>query len=114
MLISPILCSEIQGRTLYRLLCGDAGGDTEGVLLNETVPPWVLDIVVDKTTPKPKNKVYFFLLPHASSGIKREKKYDKGFYIFLYMHTQSSPLNVHDAFQEIGHYMNWKFETYYM
>ncbi|ROT82680.1 WD repeat-containing protein 48 [Penaeus vannamei] len=66
--------SEIQGRTLYRLLCGDAGGDTEGVLLNETVPPWVLDIVVDKTTPKPKNKVYFFLLPHASSGIKREKK----------------------------------------
>ena len=56
------------------MLCGDAGGDTEGVLLNETVPPWVLDIVVDKTTPKPKNKVYFFLLPHSSSGIKREKK----------------------------------------
>ncbi|XP_042875234.1 WD repeat-containing protein 48-like [Penaeus japonicus] len=71
---TPVIISEIQGRTLYRLLCGDAGGDTEGVLLNETVPPWVLDIVVDKTTPKPKNKVYFFLLPHASSGIKREKK----------------------------------------
>ncbi|CAL4061854.1 unnamed protein product, partial [Meganyctiphanes norvegica] len=71
---TPVIISEVQGRTLYRLLCGDAGGDTEGVLLNETVPPWVLDIVVDKTTPKPKNKVYFFLLPHASSGIKREKK----------------------------------------
>ncbi|KAK4303377.1 hypothetical protein Pmani_024605 [Petrolisthes manimaculis] len=71
---TPVIISEIQGRTLYRLLCGDAGGDTEGVLLNETVPQWVLDIVVDKTSPKPKNKVYFFLLPHASSGIKREKK----------------------------------------
>ncbi|KAK8721181.1 hypothetical protein OTU49_012890 [Cherax quadricarinatus] len=71
---TPVIISEIQGRTLYRLLCGDAGGDTEGVLLNETVPPWVLDIVVEKTSPKPKNKVYFFLLPHASSGIKREKK----------------------------------------
>ncbi|KAL7641384.1 UNVERIFIED_CONTAM: hypothetical protein RMT77_008524 [Armadillidium vulgare] len=71
---TPVIISEVQGRTLYRLLCGDAGGETEGVLLNETVPPWVLDIVVDKTTPKPKNKVYFILLPHASSGIKREKK----------------------------------------
>ncbi|KAK8391797.1 hypothetical protein O3P69_017437 [Scylla paramamosain] len=71
---TPVIISEIQGRTLYRLLCGDAGGDTEGVLLNEMVPPWVLDIVVEKTSPKPKNKVYFFLLPHASSGIKREKK----------------------------------------
>ncbi|XP_076056582.1 WD repeat-containing protein 48 [Oratosquilla oratoria] len=71
---TPVIISEVQGRTLYRLLCGDAGGETEGVLLNETVPPWVLDVVVDKTTPKPKNKVYFFLLPHASSGIKREKK----------------------------------------
>ncbi|XP_050717705.1 WD repeat-containing protein 48-like isoform X2 [Eriocheir sinensis] len=71
---TPVIISEIQGRTLYRLLCGDAGGDAEGVLLKEMVPLWVLDIVVEKTSPKPKNKVYFFLLPHASSGIKREKK----------------------------------------
>ena len=70
----PVPLSEIQGRTLYRLLCGDAGGETEGVLLSDNLPQWVLDIVVDKTTPKPKNKVFFFLLPHASSGIKREKK----------------------------------------
>ncbi|KAA0196322.1 WD repeat-containing protein 48 [Hyalella azteca] len=71
---TPLIISEVQGRTLYRLLCGDAGGETEGVLLQETVPPWVLDIVLDKTTPKPKNKVYFYLLPHPSSGIKRDKK----------------------------------------
>jgi len=29
----------VGGRTLYRLLVRDAGGETEGVLLNETVPP---------------------------------------------------------------------------
>ena len=71
---TPLIISEIQGRTLYRLLCCDAGGETEGMILQETVPSWVLDIVVEKTSPKPKNKVYFFLLPHHSSGIKRDKK----------------------------------------
>ena len=35
-----------------RLLARDAGGETEGVLLNETVPAWVVDIVVEKKLPK--------------------------------------------------------------
>jgi WD repeat-containing protein 48 len=35
-----------------RLLARDAGGETEGVLLNETVPSWVVDIVVEKKLPK--------------------------------------------------------------
>jgi WD repeat-containing protein 48 len=34
------------------LLARDAGGETEGVLLNETVPSWVVDIVVEKKLPK--------------------------------------------------------------
>jgi WD repeat-containing protein 48 len=33
-------------------LARDAGGETEGVLLNETVPSWVVDIVVEKKLPK--------------------------------------------------------------
>ena len=37
---------------LLRLLARDAGGETEGVLLNETVPAWVVDIVVEKKLPK--------------------------------------------------------------
>ena len=37
---------------LFRLLARDAGGETEGVLLNETVPAWVVDIVVEKKLPK--------------------------------------------------------------
>lgn len=40
------LCSEVGGRTLFRLLCRDAGGETEQMLLNETVPSWVVDVVV--------------------------------------------------------------------
>ena len=35
---APVIFSEVGGRTLYRLLARDAGGETEGVLLNETVP----------------------------------------------------------------------------
>ena len=49
---TPVIFSEVGGRTLYRLLARDAGGETEGVLLNETVPAWVLDIVVEKKLPK--------------------------------------------------------------
>uniref|UniRef100_A0A1B6DBC4 WD repeat-containing protein 48 homolog n=1 Tax=Clastoptera arizonana TaxID=38151 RepID=A0A1B6DBC4_9HEMI len=70
---TPLIFSEVGGRTLYRLLVRDAGGETESVLLNETVPPWVVDIVVEKNLPK-FNKIPFYLLPHASSGVKSLKK----------------------------------------
>lgn len=52
----------------------DAAGETEGVLLNETVPSWVRDIVVDKNLPK-FIKITFHLLQHSSSGAKSLKKY---------------------------------------
>ena len=61
------------GRTLYRLLARDAGGETEGVLLNETVPAWVVDIVVEKKLPK-FIKVTFFVLPHPTLGYKTFKR----------------------------------------
>ncbi|CAB3360713.1 Hypothetical predicted protein [Cloeon dipterum] len=66
---TPLIFSEVGGRTLYRLLVKDAGGETEGLLLNETVPQWV----VDKNLPK-FIKIPFFLQPHPSSGIKSVKK----------------------------------------
>ncbi|KZS16002.1 WD repeat-containing protein 48 isoform X1 [Daphnia magna] len=70
---TPVIFSEVGGRTLYRLLCRDAGGDTEGTLLTETVPTWVADIVVNRNLPK-LIKVPFYLLPHPASGIKCVKK----------------------------------------
>lgn len=64
--------SEVGGRTLYRLLARDAGGETEGVLLNETVPAWVVDIVMEKTLPV-FIKIPFYLLPHGSTGMRTKK-----------------------------------------
>lgn len=66
--------SEVGGRTLYRLLVKDAAGETEGVLLTETVPSWVVNIVVDNKNLPPFIKIPFYLLPHATSGIKSLKK----------------------------------------
>ena len=65
--------AQVGGRTLYRLLARDAGGETEGVLLNETVPAWVVDIVVEKKLPK-FIKVTFFVLPHPTLGYKTFKR----------------------------------------
>ncbi len=70
---TPVIFSEVGGRTLYRLLARDAGGETEGVLLHETVPSWVIDIVVEKKLPK-FIKVTFFVLPHPSLGYKSFKR----------------------------------------
>ena len=70
---TPVIFSEVGGRTLYRLLARDAGGDTEGVLLNETVPNWVVDIVVEKKLPK-FIKVTFYVLPHKDLGYKSFKR----------------------------------------
>ncbi|KAK3567034.1 hypothetical protein QTP86_008971 [Hemibagrus guttatus] len=70
---SPVIFGEAGGRTLFRLLCRDSGGETESMLLNETVPQWVIDITVDKNMPK-FNKIPFYLQPHSSSGAKTLKK----------------------------------------
>ena len=71
---TPVIFSEVGGRTLYRLLVKDAAGETEGVLLTETVPSWVVNIVVDNKNLPPFIKIPFYLLPHATSGIKSLKK----------------------------------------
>lgn len=42
LLMSCVMCC--------RLLCRDSGGETESMLLNETVPQWVIDITVDVST----------------------------------------------------------------
>jgi len=48
--MSCYMCSEVGGRTQYRLLCKDAGGDTEQTMLHETVPTWVVDVTVSVLT----------------------------------------------------------------
>lgn len=62
---TPLIFSEVGGRTLYRVLVGDAGGENETALLNETVPSWVTAIV-EENSPNKFIKVQFYLLPHSS------------------------------------------------
>ncbi|KAG8182664.1 hypothetical protein JTE90_019689 [Oedothorax gibbosus] len=69
----PVIFSEVGGRTLLRLLVGDAGRETEELLLTETVPAWVTDVVVSKNMPR-FNKIPFCLLPVQSSGTKPLRK----------------------------------------
>jgi WD repeat-containing protein 48 len=44
---TPMIFGEAGGRTLFRLLCRDSRGETESMLLNETVRQWVIDITVN-------------------------------------------------------------------
>ncbi|GLV36077.1 uncharacterized protein CBL_01841 [Carabus blaptoides fortunei] len=62
---TPLIFSEVGGRTLYRVLVGDAGGENETALLNETVPSWVTSNV-EENCPNKFIKVQFYLLPHSS------------------------------------------------
>lgn len=70
---TPVIFSEVGGRTLLRLLVGDAGRETEELLLHETVPAWVTDVVVSKNMPR-FNKIPFYLLPQQLSGAKPLRK----------------------------------------
>lgn len=62
---TPLIFSEVGGRTLYRLLVKDASGENESSLLNDTIPQWVVEIIVNRDIPK-FNKISFYLLPHPS------------------------------------------------
>ncbi|XP_040156212.1 WD repeat-containing protein 48 homolog [Anopheles arabiensis] len=62
---TPIIFSEVGGRNVCRLLVKDAAGETESALLNDTVPSWVTNVVIDRTLPK-FIKLPFYLLAHPS------------------------------------------------
>lgn len=62
------------GRTVFRLLVRDAAGETESALLHETVPSWVIDVVIERTIPK-FIKIPFYLQPHPlSTKLDKMKK----------------------------------------
>lgn len=60
---TPVIFSEVGGRTVCRLLARDAAGESESALLHETVPSWVTDVCVERALPK-FIKIPFYLLPH--------------------------------------------------
>lgn len=59
--------SEVGGRTLYRVAVGDAGGETETNLLNDTVPNWVTSIIQEDSATNVKFiRIQFYIQPHSS------------------------------------------------
>ncbi|XP_063703562.1 WD repeat-containing protein 48 homolog [Culicoides brevitarsis] len=73
---TPIILSEVGGRTLCRLLVRDAAGETDSVLLQDTVPSFVTDVVIERATPK-FIKIPFYLLPHSSMAKSINMKKDR-------------------------------------
>lgn len=70
---TPLIFSEVGGRTVCRLLVRDAAGETESALLSDTVPQWVADSVVEKNTPE-FLKIPFYLNPHPSMQRQERNK----------------------------------------
>lgn len=68
------------------MLVGDAGGETENALLNDTVPNWVTSNIEDNCTGK-FLKVQFYLQPHSSvpSNLLKQDRLKKVIYSFLYV-----------------------------
>ncbi|XP_003380961.1 WD domain, G-beta repeat-containing domain protein [Trichinella spiralis] len=48
---TPLIFWCTSGRALFRLACRDAGGENESALLNDVLPQWAVDIVVNKAMP---------------------------------------------------------------
>ncbi len=48
------------GRTLFRLLVRDAGGESEQHLLNETVPSWCADAALEVSPPLSSSILFFY------------------------------------------------------
>lgn len=87
--------SEVGGRTLVRLV-RDTTGENETTFLNENVPNWVTDVVIEKTMPK-FIKIPFYLLPHPQmvNGQKdRMKKVIFSVYIITHIVSMKSFVNI--------------------
>lgn len=73
---TPLIFSEVGGRTVCRLLVRDAMGETESALLHETVPSWVTEVVVERAIPK-FIKIPFYLLSHPQMSKQDRMKKDR-------------------------------------
>lgn len=73
---TPVIISELAGRTVCRLLVRDTSGENESTFLTDNVPSWVTDVVVERTIPK-FIKIPFYLLPHPQMAKQDRMKKDR-------------------------------------
>lgn len=66
---TPLIFNESGGRAQLRLLCRDAGCELEHNVLTDTVPQWIVDVVVLKNMPR-FNKISFSLQPYNTNTNK--------------------------------------------
>lgn len=71
---TPLMISEVGGRCLYRMLVSQAGDENDVIILNETIPAWVMNVIVEKSIPKAL-KISFYLVPLSNTCIRPVKKY---------------------------------------
>jgi len=71
---TPLMISEVGGRCLYRMLVSQAGDENDVSILNETIPSWVMNVIVEKSIPKAL-KISFYLVPQSNTCIRPVKKY---------------------------------------
>lgn len=69
---TPIIISE-GNQTILRFMAVEASNESEDIIIQDVVPHWISDAVISRCQPK-FNKIPFFLLPHANSGIKSLRK----------------------------------------
>lgn len=61
------------GKTMYRFLVRDAGGDAERSCLVEAIPQWVAEQLMDDGQPPKFIKILFFLTPQMLNGKSLKK-----------------------------------------
>lgn len=73
---TPVIISELAGRTVCRLLVRDTSGENESTFLTDNVPSWVTDVVVERTIPK-FIKIPFYLQSHPQMAKQDRMKKDR-------------------------------------
>lgn len=66
----PVIFSEVGGRSLFRILSGDAAKEPDAMTLYHLAPPWVIETVIKKKVPVKFASIPFHLLPHPNSNMK--------------------------------------------
>lgn len=70
---TPIIFSEVAGRTLHRIELKDLSKEPEQETLSSVMPLWIIDAIVNKNNPK-FNRLTFMLNPYSQSTAKALNK----------------------------------------
>lgn len=73
---TPIIFSEVAGRTLHRIEVRDLSRESEQQALSSVMPSWIIDPLVNKSLPK-FGRLVFILNPYNSNASKQPANKDR-------------------------------------